>query len=80
MEYRFLIFNSKQKVLKAMISNYGPLSTIIACGDLEPAGNVSLDKLGDVFVFDTAIGFRLYPLAEIINGHEHKFFLRDCDG
>ena len=34
MEYRFLIFSSKQKVLKAMLSNYGPLSTIIACGIL----------------------------------------------
>ena len=30
-EYRFLIFSSKQKVLKAMLSNCGPLSTIIAC-------------------------------------------------
>ena len=32
MEYRFLISNFKQKVLKLMLSNYGLLSATIACG------------------------------------------------
>ena len=34
MENRFLIVSSEQKVLNAMLSNCGPLSTTIACGIL----------------------------------------------
>ena len=29
MEYKFLILSSEQKVLKVVLSNYSPLSTII---------------------------------------------------
>ena len=33
MKCKFLIFNSEQKVLKAMLSNCGPLSATIVCGN-----------------------------------------------
>ena len=32
MEYKFLIFNSEEKVMKAALSNCGPLLTIIVWG------------------------------------------------
>ena len=34
MEYRFLIFSFEQKILKVILSNCGPLSSIITCGTL----------------------------------------------
>ena len=34
MKHRFLIFSSEQKVLNMTLSNYGPLSAIIAYGIL----------------------------------------------
>ena len=32
MDYIFFIFSSEQKVLKAMLSNCGPLLAMIVCG------------------------------------------------
>ena len=41
----------------------------------EPADNILLHKLGDVFIFDGGEGFNFYPFAKVIGGNQQQLFL-----
>ena len=68
-EYKFLIFNSLQKFLYTLAIELRPIVSYNQLGYSEPAYDVLLYELNNLFIFDGCEGFIFYPFTEIVSGN-----------
>ena len=68
-EYRFFIFNSLQKFLYTQAIELQPIVSYNQLGYSEPAYDVLLYELNNLFIFAGCEGFIFYPFTEIVSGN-----------